>query len=216
MLSNRDFVEKYDPEIRPLKAGGRTFKFYLPRTIDRFIDSEDPLKDFPLWAKVWPSSMVLADYMVSEPAGGDRKTLEIGAGIGIVGIAAFSFGHDIVMSESNANALEFARANAQINDCAELPIISLDWRQTGPSGRFDRIVGSEVVFRDDDILPLKNLFRSLLNPGGEIILSSEIRKPLIDLLRMMDGKYEIKVQTKVLRSGTEEMKIVFCKMTAPI
>ncbi len=213
MFSNQAFVEKYNPEIHEFKVGGRVFQYYLPKSIDRFIDFENPMKSFPLWAKVWPSSMVLADYLVSEPVNGERKTLEIGSGIGIVGIAASAFGHDVVVSEYNADALEFAKANARINGCADTSVISLDWNSPGSAGRFDRIVGSEVVFRKEDIFPLKNLFQSVLKPGGEVLLVSEIRRPLIEFVRNTNDLFDIKAQQRTLRAETEEIKIVFCRMT---
>ena len=165
MFNTQEFVEKYGAQDHELKLGGKVVRYYLPRSIEQFIDTTDPMKGFPLWAKVWPASIVLADYMAALPVEDGKKTLEIGAGVGIAGIAAAVFGHDVVISECDPNALEFAGANVHLNGLADLPVICIDWGDPVAAGPFDRIIGSEVVFRNDDLQPLQNFFPEAFKAG---------------------------------------------------
>ncbi len=212
MFNTQEFIEKYGAQDHELTLGQKVVRYYLPRSIEQFIDTTDPMKGFPLWAKVWPASIVLADFMAALPVEDGKRTLEIGAGIGIAGIAAAAFGHDVVISECDPNALEFARAIAHLNGLADLPVICIDWADPAVAGPFDRIIGSEVVFRNDDLQPLQNLFQRLLKPGGEVVLSTEVRKPAIDFFQNLSASYDMKAQTRTLRSGADETKIVFCRM----
>lgn len=210
MFLIEEFKDKYDVETQSLMIGGSRLSYYLPRTIEPFIDPDFPMNNFPLWAKVWPATMVLADFMASEPVDAGKRILEIGAGIGIAGIAASMCGHDVTISEYNTHALEFIKANACINGCMDTPVISLDWNQPVILNRYDQIIGSEVIFRQEDFLGIQKLFLSVLKPGGQATLVSEIRKPVIEFFRQMQQRYHVRAQQKVLRSHNEEIKIIIC------
>lgn len=212
MFSLDVFKTKFDVESHDLTIRGRKFYYFLPRSIEPFIDINFPLKDFPLWAKVWPSSMVLADFMASQPVDPEKRILEIGAGIGISGIAASAFGHNITITEYNTDAMEFARANAFINGFPDIPVVPMNWTKPQSTGRYDMIIGSEVIFREEDFAPIQKLFQSVLKHDGEIILVSEIRKPVLGFYHKMQEFFELKVQQKVLRSENEKIKIILCRM----
>jgi predicted nicotinamide N-methyase len=212
MFSLEEFKAKCDVETHYVMIGGRRFSYFLPKNIEPFINPDFPLNDFPLWAKLWPSTMVLADFMAAQPADDGKKILEIGAGLGIAGIAASVFGHNVTVSEYNVHALEFAEANACINGCTEMPIVSLDWNHPGKLDQYDQIIGSEIIFREGDFHSIQKLFNSVLKPDGEVILVSEIRKPVIEFYRKMQNMYELKAWQKVLRSDDEKIQIIFCRM----
>ncbi|MDZ7582489.1 MAG: hypothetical protein U5R30_18380 [Deltaproteobacteria bacterium] len=93
MFSIDQFNRHYDTERRDVVIDGRSYGFLVPRSIDRFIDSEDPLHDFPLWAKIWPASVVLARRLSRLPVVPGQRILKIGSGLGLVGIVAACSGH---------------------------------------------------------------------------------------------------------------------------
>ena len=68
MFSIDTFHEQYQTQNIPLVLKGRKFDMFLPNEIDRFIDTNDPMVGFPLWAKIWPASLVLAEYLANLPA----------------------------------------------------------------------------------------------------------------------------------------------------
>jgi len=212
MFSLDIFKSKYDVETHDLIIMGRKFYYFLPRNIEPFIDIISPMNNFPLWAKVWPASMVLADFMAAQPVDPKKEFIEIGAGIGISGIAASAFGHNITITEYNTDAIEFAEANAYINGCSGIPIISMSWNRPQITFQYDKIIGSEVIFKEKDFTPIQKLFQSVLKPDGEIILVSEIRKPVLKFYQNMQDFFELKVQQKVLRSENEEIRIILCRM----
>lgn len=212
MFSIEKFKSRYEVEVHHLMIGGRKFSYFLPGSIEPFIDSDFPMNNFPLWAKVWPSALVLADYMAVQPANTGKKILEIGAGLGIAGLSASMFGHNVTISESDTHAVEFIKANAFINDCREVTVISMDWNCPPTSTQYDQIIGSEVIFRKEDFGPIQKLFKSILKPDGEVILVSEIRKPVIEFYQDMQNSYKLTAQQKVLSSDNEKIKIIFCRM----
>jgi 16S rRNA G1207 methylase RsmC len=138
--------------------------------------------------------------------------LEIGGGVGLVSIVAATFGHQITLSEYNPDALNFARANAHCNNCPDLPIIQLDWYHPQLKTKFDQIVGSEVAYKESHLEALLKLFKSNLKPGGEIILTWEIRKSGQNLFEFFHSEFDITVSKMSLRSETTTHRIMLMKM----
>jgi 2-polyprenyl-3-methyl-5-hydroxy-6-metoxy-1,4-benzoquinol methylase len=201
-----------ETEEKTVGIKGRKFTLLTPKFIEEHIDSETPLHDFPLWAKVWEASWVLADFIAGLPADPGKRFIEIGCGLGLVGVVAASFGHKVVMTEHNAEALEFARANAELNHCSDVEIIDLDWYSPSLYGRFDYILGSEVVYHEKDFEPLKNLFERLLNPDGEVILCEGIRRTSLDFFKEMQRHFDLKAQQKTIRSPEKTVLVILCRM----
>lgn len=212
MFSRESFHRTHETDVGEVKVRGRVFRLFTPRHIEPFLNEGDALRDFPLWAKIWEASLVLADFLAGMPPERDRRFLEIGAGIGLVSLVAASFGHDITLTEHNPHALEFARANAHANGCPGLQILDLDWNRPSLPGRFDGIVGSEVVYHERDFDPLERLFDTLLKPSGEIILAQGVRKTSVEFLARMQRAFRVEGHKKVLRSGGREVPVILCKM----
>ncbi|MEW6663886.1 MAG: methyltransferase [Thermodesulfobacteriota bacterium] len=206
------FHKTYETDVSEVRVRGRAFRLFRPRYIEPFIDEGDPLRDFPLWSKIWEASLVLADFLAGMPPESGRRFLEIGGGSGLVSIVAASFGHDITLTEHNPHALEFARANARANGCPELKVLELDWNRPSKERTFDFIVGSEVVYHERDFEPLERLFDALLNQEGEIILAEGIRKTSMDFFARMQQSFQVKGHRKVLRSGGKEVPVILCRM----
>jgi len=212
MFSIESFYQEYETESTGVVVNGKKFNILLPKYLDPFINFVDAFHDFPLWAKIWKASWVLSGYLADMPVEPGKRLLEIGAGVGLVSIVAASFGHQITMTEYNPDALNFAHANAHLNNCPGLPIQKLDWHHPQLKGKFDTIVASEVVYKQDDFSALIHLFRAYLRPRGQIILASEMRKTGKDLFDLLKADFDIEVEKKSLRSETGATRIMLFKM----
>ncbi len=216
MFSLESFHKEYESDTAELVIGESSFRFLVPRSIDGIVDPEDVFHDFPLWSKIWEASIVLAEHLAGIPAMPGKRFLEIGCGIGVVGIVASAFGHQITVTEYNPDALNFARANSETNretmKC--MPDISkLDWNSPQLDGLFDCIVGSEVIYNERNYQPILRLFKKYLKPGGEIILAERPRKTSIEFFRQMGEFFDIRAHKKILRSAEGETRVVICRMT---
>lgn len=201
MFSLEDFRMRHDPETVEVPVHGRRYRIFTPRSILDFIDPADPLKGFPLWVKLWPAAPALAEWIAAQPVDAGRRMIEIGAGLGLVSIVGADRGHRITLSEHDGHALEFARASALNNGCLELPVVRLDWNQPWCGESFDLILGSELVYRPEDILPLNTLFGRLLKPGGTVVLAGETRATTAAFLRRIQNHFTIRVIAEAPGSG---------------
>ncbi|MFC1823724.1 methyltransferase [Thermodesulfobacteriota bacterium] len=212
MFSLESFKKEYEADSTEVKIGGRQFQFLVPRSLDKFVDSQNIFHKFPLWAKIWKASLILADHIAVMTVKPKQDFLEIGSGIGLVGIVAASFGHQVTITEYDDHALNFARANALVNHCSNLEVKKLDWNKPGMQKKFDYIIGSEVVYDEGHFQPLMELFVRLLKPEGEVILSAEMRRTNMEFFDQMQKHFQIKAQKKRLHSEGQEVSVILCRI----
>ncbi len=208
MLSIENFKNTYAPDTIEVVIADKPYKLFVPANLDRFIDPDDPLRNFPLWAKVWEASGILATELAQRPVQPRESYLEIGGGLGLVSIVAADYGHNVTLSEYQDDALAFARANAALNECPDLDIVKLDWHQPQALGTFDYLIGTDVIYRKESFTALTTIFDLYLKPGGEIILAEGVRPSVIAFFKSLQSRYDIKAAQKVLRSQDEEIRIL--------
>lgn len=140
----RRFVTVNDDVV----VGDQTINVIRPRSAEDLIDEAAFERDerLPYWAELWPSSTVLASFVM-----GDRRprgrAVELGAGIGVVSIAAAMAGHEVLATDYYEDALLFARANAFRNLGREIETHLVDWRAIPTTlPRFDVVLASDVLY----------------------------------------------------------------------
>jgi predicted nicotinamide N-methyase len=213
MFSLDSFYQEYETTTSELVINGRKFEILLPKDLTRFINANDVFHKFPLWAKIWPASWVLADHLARMPVVSTQKMIEIGAGIGLVSIVATAFGHNIMLTESNPDALQFARANTLINGCPQISIVELDWNRLQLNSTFNYILGSEVTYKNEDLAALLNLFQSCLKPDGVALLAGEMRRISKDFYQLLEAEFRIRVHKKMLRTSSQETAIFMIRLS---
>jgi predicted nicotinamide N-methyase len=131
-----------------IRVGDRDVNILRPRSAEDLIDESDFERDerLPYWAELWPSSTILANFVVADtrPRG---RLIELGAGVGLVSIAAALAGHDVTASDYYEDALAFARANSFRNLGHEISTALVDWRNVPAKMKcFDTVLASDVLY----------------------------------------------------------------------
>ncbi|MDL2280100.1 methyltransferase, partial [Desulfovibrio sp. OttesenSCG-928-G11] len=96
-----DFAgQRYALDFEPVSAGGLTLQILQIANMREILDKtiaegklDKALDSLPLWAKIWPASVILA-HLVSQMPGEGRALLEIGAGCGLAGLMAAAAGFE--------------------------------------------------------------------------------------------------------------------------
>ena len=213
----------FDADFEPLEVDDGTLEVLTVRDMPRHLDAllrrgavRDPMKDLPLWAKVWPGSFVLGRFLrTQEPEG--KRLLEIGAGCAICSMVAARYGFShIVASDNVADALAFARANVLKNHLEQrIEVRHVDVTTPGPDARFpdgfDIIAASELLYLDDLHRPLLKFLDRHLAPGGKALFCTDLArvKPRFAKLAaksfsVQEGKIGVKSRDA---DGTEQRRI---------
>ncbi len=172
---------KYSLEQTDLTIANNTFRFFKIANMDAVLEtvletSPNPDEETPYWAEIWPSALALAQFISREEnfiAG--KKTLELGCGLGIAGIAAYHSGADIVLSDIEEDALRISELNWILNFNCPPQLQLLDWRNPSKNQQFEVILAADVAYETRLFRPLIGTFQKLLAPGGTIFLSEPNR-----------------------------------------
>jgi len=204
---------KYSLEVEPLNIRGKAIQIIKPSDIEELLGGEDlKVENFPFWVKIWEAAIVLADFIATiKPQG---RVLELGAGLGIVGLTAAAFGHEVVLTDYEEECLDFLRLNVALNNLEKAKVEKLDWRSPKELGQFELIVGAEIIFSGRLFEPLFKIFRKYLAPGGVIYLAhdKERMRTLAPFLYLAEKEYEQAVSQRKLRGDGEVHEIVISRL----
>jgi len=119
----------------------------------------------PYWAFAWAGGQALARYVLDHPAlVQGKQVLDIGAGSGLVGLAAVKAGAaQVLAADIDAFACAAIRLNAQANDCA-LAVTQEDL--IGTAGAWDVILVGDLFYER----PLAERLQAWLTPMSAVAL----------------------------------------------
>ncbi len=210
--------KKYELDFEAVTVRGREFYFLHLADIEPLVAGKDIFanaSEFPFWVKIWEASMVMANLMAAMPVKQDRRILELGSGLAAAGIVGAAFGHDVTITDYEQEIMDFVHVSAAVNGCeAQAHTATLDWLNPSDlGGKFDVIIGSEVLFHERFFQPLLDCFEKYLKPDGVIYMAHDRRrKSLAPFLRMCEDRYQIAAQQQVMKSKGETLKVVLTRL----
>lgn len=158
--------------LRCLTLGARQWELVLPAHPDAFLDDPSVLAanqrdDYmPYWPYLWPAAEVMARVLERAPWPAGTEVLEIGCGIGLVGLAGLARGWRVTVSDYDPTAVQCALLNARRNGLdAQAQGLVLDWRRPLPR-TWPVILGCDVIYEPCNHPLLLNLLEGMLAPGG--------------------------------------------------
>jgi len=106
------------------------------------------------WQRVWPAGLGLAAYII-EHFGREglrgRQILDLGCGVGLIGIVCGRLGARVTFLDREAGALDTVRRNCLRNGLDPAQTIGGDWNHGGhrlEPAAYDVVVGGDVVYDD--------------------------------------------------------------------
>ena len=172
-----------------VEIAGRSIRLTCPRDPDAFLDDPDVNSAhaqsgyMPYWGYIWPAAWDMAQGILeydwiarvrdlSARVGGDERqeVLEIGAGVGLIGLAGLAAGLNVTFSDYDPQAVVAALFNARQNGWTEAQGLVLDWREP-LARRFPLILGGDVIYERANHEPILNLLDAMLTDDGECWLA---------------------------------------------
>ncbi len=202
---------------------GRTFHVSRPGDSDRLLDDPTVRSNFaldeymPYWADLWPGARMLAKYLMRQSWPAGTVALEVGCGLGLPGIAALSLGLRVIFSDYDATALHFAAENARGNGFTDFETLQMDWRFPPPGLRVPLLLASDLIYEMRNVVPLVQLVRAVLLPGGECLLTDQDRPPMHHFREALASE-GLPFTTQLVRAGEpggRRMKGTLYRITLP-
>jgi ETFB lysine methyltransferase len=166
-----------------VSCGGRTWtlqragdleELWESMTGEEFGDDER----MPYWAELWPASLLLGKWVLAHSGELEGSLcLDLGCGLGLVSVIAASAGARVVAVDYEWPAVYCASQSMQANRVRFFPV-QMDWRAPAfKSGRFDLIVGGDILYEERFVEPVAGLLESALAPGGRAWFAGPERTP---------------------------------------
>ena len=180
--------------------------------LDR-ISPEEFLKDeqMPYWAEIWPSSFVLSNYLAGEIGVAGKRGIELGAGVGLVGVALRKAGARVLVTDYATEALDFIRLNALQNGIAldeQFAVASLDWRNIRLEETFDFLCAADVLYERRNLLPILLAIEKLLKPSGIAYIADPRRQIASGFVALAeDNQFSVQVASRPIAFNRKTMEV---------
>ena len=141
---------------------------------------------WPLFGQVWPSARVLARAMHGYDVAG-KRILEIGAGLALASLVIHGRDGDITASDCHPLSAAFLQENLLLNHLPPMKYREGHWARVNPElGRFDLIIGSDVLYDRDQPQALSQFINLHTNPGAEVLIVDPDRGNRASFTRKMN------------------------------
>ncbi len=165
----------------------------------------------PFFAKLWPAARGLSLFLVSEgPMDPSRRVLEVGCGLALPGIVATMLGASVTLSDFHDLVPEFLQKNLANNSLPDVTYRKADWRDPKTTlGKFDLVIGSDVLYDRQHVADLTRFVLVHLNPGGRVLIADPGRAYLQDFTTCLQASgFSAEIGTMRVADG-EGTKDVF-------
>lgn len=193
-LKNFNGVELYVPDPESVRA-------WHERQV-----SVNPAARFPFWAKLWPSSIAMAEFIMENNsliAGG--TVLEIAGGLGLPALAAASYAKQVIYTDIEPAAVLLFSKLFTRNQVTNLEAFTLDWNVLPTDVSADFLLLSDVNYDDSSFESLHELIYRFLDHGSVVILTTPMRLIGRDFIVPL-LPYAIEQQVKTIAwNGSETM-----------
>ncbi|HYD52199.1 MAG TPA: methyltransferase domain-containing protein [Gemmatimonadaceae bacterium] len=175
-----------------LRLAGRDWSILHTGALLTFDDEQRFFRErrdtMPYGVVLWPAAIALAHELAARGRALDGLTvLELGAGTGLPGILAASYGARVVQTDRHRLALAVCRRNAERNGVAGVEHRAADWSEWTDDARYDLIVGSDILYAETTHPYLRRLFASNLANGGRVLVADPFRAMSLRLLEALDA-----------------------------
>jgi methyltransferase-like protein 23 len=181
-----------EPQEYHLRLGGRAWKVRHTGAILSFLDEQRFLGIAegrpPYGIALWPAAIALAhDLAARADTLHGVNVLELGAGTGLPGIVAASYGAHVVQTDGNEKALELCRQNGASNGLTNIEYRLADWTSWGETARYDLLLGADVLYAERQHTHLRRIFETNLAPHGRVLLADPFRSSSVRLLESLES-----------------------------
>jgi predicted nicotinamide N-methyase len=147
------------------------------RDKQQFFDKNDIAKNlgissatWPIFGVVWPSSIVLANFMLDYDFA-NKRILEIGCGIGLVSLLLNSKHADISATDIHPEAGKYLEKNTILNHGKAIPFERASWNDLDTTlGKFDLVIGSDLLYEKESINSLANFINMHTRINSDVII----------------------------------------------
>jgi len=177
-----------------ISIADRLFLIKRVKNMDKLLDAipdDEFNKDerLPYWADIWPSAVALSEYVFeNQQLFKGKNILELGCGLGLVGITVTAIGGNVLFTDNDPHALTFTQVNFRRNFKRPASVQLLDWRDPGVPESYDYIIAADILYEKRWLKPVINILDKKLAPQGIAYIADPDRTVAREVYAMIDKK----------------------------
>lgn len=178
-------VKKFgEVEFQDVKVGDLTVQVLQIKKMQQYIDKlmdktrSGKTVTLPLWAKIWPGSVVLGFSLSRFPLPEGSKVLEIGGGSTVNALVAGARGFDATIVDADPDSVLFSRINVLKNGLEDKVSVVLSDFISPMEERADCIVACEMLYDEKQFNLLGDFINGSLVEAeeSEVFLSLDLKR----------------------------------------
>ncbi|MFN3869123.1 MAG: class I SAM-dependent methyltransferase [Hyphomicrobiaceae bacterium] len=171
-----------------IEAAGRTWDIEAVSDQTALLEAADAFRVFPFGLMLWESALALADELARRRDILARASvLEIGAGVGLAGLAAAGLGAVVTQSDHLPAALDACRRNAALNGLPPPRTLPADWNDWPDATRYDIVIGADVLYERDVFPAVASILERNVGQGGLAILADPGRPQTPEMIELLEA-----------------------------
>lgn len=167
-------------------CGGFHWRLSRPYDLETLWNSmEGNGSRIPYWTELWPSSLVLADFLQNrrEEISG-QLCCDIGCGLGLTALLGQKLDANIIALDIEREALVWCIRNGRLNDAGQPGFVCMDLERPAiRPGSIQRAWAGDMIYERIMFQPMLSLLEEILVPGGKAWLAEPGRTIFYDFLR---------------------------------
>lgn len=162
--------------VRRVVAPGR-LAVWIPEDPDRLLEDLGPEafaasdERMPYFGHLWPAGLALARHVLDGPVLAGMRALDLGCGVGVVGLAAAIRGARVDFLDWEPRSLDLVRHTAEREGLPVGVLHAGDWRNAPVVGRYACILAADVLYEARNLPAVAAFLRAHLAPDGEALLA---------------------------------------------
>ena len=190
-MKSDPFLESIDyPNRLTAVEGGLMLYVPIPEKVKPTYEQRcklDATTAFPFWARIWPSSKAMSQFLAIEPEWvRGKKILEVGAGLGLPSFAIAHLAREVIVTDHASEAVALINKNITHLCINNMKSMCLDWNDFPDTISADTILLSDVNYAPGAFGPLLTLIEKLMGEGAVIIIATPERimaAPFVEALQ---------------------------------
>jgi predicted nicotinamide N-methyase len=178
--------------LERVEVSGRIFELELPEPAalleEAVVGERAGVSGWdPYWGLLWAAAPVTAGLLLRAAPRAER-CLELGCGVGLVGLAGLAAGLSVTFSDQSGAAVAASLGNAERNGLAGAAGLVFGWDDVPAVPGFDFIFASDVLYDRAGHEPLLNALEHLLLAGGVVWIGDAGRQHAEVFARSAEGR----------------------------